>query len=569
MLPHALIKDTDYAESLNKLGFCVVPLFTVAQLEQMRELYHQNAIDNKVSGLIASHSKSTGDQSRNVSSSIKDIVMPALQEAFEDFSFFMAGFMVKEGNTPGELPLHQDWNIVDESRFNSYQIWVPLDLSHAENGGMYVLPGSHQFFNNFRSGSYGIPNIDTDEPLRPFITDMIIPPGSALVFHNSLFHASYPNHSSANRISAIVSICSKDAGIKYYHRNEVANCTDVYTITSDIFLRNLNRLENKGLPEEFLKHEIMPLQQLDNSKISSADLIAGFKNHFGDIESFEPLQLHILKDGELEKKLKKEGYAVLDLLDGSTVAELKEKYINQFGAPHTAIGRFTPMEHATPADKRKIHDFILDRIRPALDRHFKDYQTPIASYFTKYANSTGDLSWHTDASLLLNTHIEPHYGIWCPLVDVSPKNGALCIIERSHKFSHVVFLNGLAWPYDAYTDVFEKKKKVFTLKAGQVVLFDMRLVHHATPNETDEDRICFAVRFTHKKSKFYSFRCEDEDKSIVSVYEETPNFYLSDDWSGANQVGTHNRIGKMKDIYAVINYGRIESALMANEPVAG
>ena len=570
MTPQALIKDADYARSLETQGFCVAPLFTVEQIRSMKDLYHQFSIDNKVSGLIASHSKTTAEQSKSVCNQISEILMPALEKSFENFDIFIAGFMVKEANTPNELPLHQDWNILDENLYTSYQVWVPLDLSHPENGGMIVLPGSHHFFNNYRSGSYGIPVVNIDDSLKPLVVDMIIPPGSALIFHNSLFHASYPNHSDANRISAIVSVYQKNAQLRYYDKNVVEDRTDIYGITSDIFLESLNKLENKGIPDHPVYKTTTALCKVENDKITSAELVSGFKKYFGeDYKGFEPLQLHILRDETLEEKLRRDGYTVMDLLDDKTVAELKQEYVDQFSAPHTAIGRFTPMEHSTPAAKRGIHNFILDRIKPELDKIFKDYQTPIASYFTKYAHSTGDLSWHTDASLLLNTHLEPHYGIWCPLVDVCAKNGVFILIEGSHKFSHTVFLNGLEWPYLSHADQFEKKKKVLDLKAGQIVLFDLRLIHHATANETDEDRICFCVRFTHEKSKFYSFLIEEDDKSVVSVYEEGKDFYLADEWSGANQVGLRNKIGKMNNIYSVIDHTRIKAALGVADVIPG
>jgi len=560
MKPDLLIKDKEYEKALDELGFSVVSLFTDEQIQGIRELYNQFAIDNNVAGLIASHSKTTPENSIKLSNSIQEIIRPAVESAFSDFDFFIAGFMVKEANTPGELPLHQDWNILDENLYTSYQLWIPLDLSYAENGGMFVLPGSHRFFNNSRSGSYGIPVVATEETLRPLVTDMIIPPGSALVFHNSLFHASYPNHSNINRISAIVSIYKKNAPLAYCHKNKDPNRTEIYGITPEIFLANLNTLENGGVPPQPLNINTTALNAVDNKTITAEDLVQKFKERFGqDEKSFEPTQLHILKDETLEKKIQRDGYVVLDFLNPETVAALKTEYLAKFSPPTTSIGRFTPMEHSTPEAKRHIHNFILDRIRPGLNSYFKNYQTPIASYFTKYANSKGDLTWHTDASIMLNTHLEPHYGIWCPLVDVTETNGALCVVEGSHKFSHVIFLDGLRWPYTSYSAVFDKTKKILNLKAGQMVLFDLRLVHHSTPNDTDVDRIAFCVRLTHQKSDYYSFAAMPDG---IEVFEEEHDYYLRDEWSGANQAGNRTKkVGELKNVYATINYKAIETTL--------
>lgn len=564
MTPEQIINDEDYKKALVEMGFCVAPLFTLDQIAGIRAIYDQFSVDNAVSGLIASHSKLGGDRNLRLSNGIKDIVMPALEKSFSDFDFFIGGFMVKEAGNLSELTLHQDWNILDESQYTSYQIWIPLDLSYPDNGGMFVLPGSHRFYNNFRSGSYGIPSIATDDSLRPYVVDMIIPPGQALVFHNSLFHASYPNNSDHNRISAIISIYKKGTPLTYCHKNVENNCTDIYGITPEIFLTSLNVLENGGIPERPLSKAIALIDEVNNKLITSSDLLNKYKATFVREDEFEPLQRHILKDKEVERKMKKDGYVVLDFIQEGTVNELKAEYDRRFNSAGTGIGRFTPMEHSSSESKRAVHNFILDAVRPKLDEHFENYQTPIASYFVKYAHSAGDLGWHNDASLMINTNLEPHYGIWCPLLDVDEKNGAFCLIEGSHKFSHVIYLAEINWPFTEYTEQFDAIKKVMTLKAGQIVLFDLRLIHNATANDSDKDRLAFALRLTHNKTQYYSFSRQNDSEGAICLFEERPDYYLRDDWSGANQAADKSKkVGEMQNIYSQINFASVEKKLKA------
>jgi ectoine hydroxylase-related dioxygenase (phytanoyl-CoA dioxygenase family) len=560
-----LIKDKEYGKTLTELGFCMIPLLSIEQLQKLNALYQEFAVNNDISGLVASHSRTSPAESLRISETIRTIITPSLSASFQDYDFFISGFMVKGGHTASELPLHQDWNIVDEKRYTSYQIWIPLELSYPANGGMFVLPGSHRFLQNLRSGSYGMPMIQADKILRPLVVDMIIPPGNVLVYHNSLFHASYPNDSPDNRISVIVGIFQKNAPLEYYDKNVADGQTDVYAIDPAIFLTSLSCLEKGEKPILPKGKSEMALNDIDNSKIISSDLYKKYIEYFGrEGRELEAIQLHILKDKELEKKMYRDGYVVVDFLDEETVASLKAEYIKLFNLSHTSIGRFTPMEHSTPEAKRHIHNLIIDKAKSKLDHYFANYKTPIASFFTKYANSEGNLTLHNDTSLLLNTHLEPHYGIWCPLIDVNEQNGALCVIERSHKFSHVMFLNGLEWPYISYLPEFNKKKKILHLKAGQMVLFDLRLIHDATSNKTDEDRICFAIRLTHEKSQYYSFIREKEDES-VSIYKEDFNYYLKDEWSDSNESRNKNsKIGEVNQAYSKIDYTAIETALSAS-----
>jgi hypothetical protein len=127
-----------------------------------------------------------------------------------------------------------------------------------------------------------------------------------------------------------------------------------------------------------------------------------------------------------------------------------------------------------------------------------------------------------------------------------------------------VFCNGIDWPYTPYMEEFDEKKKVMELKAGQIVFFDLRLIHHATDNKTDEDRICFCVRLTHQKTKYFSFNNKDEKSGIVNVFEEGPDFYLKEEWSSDNQkYPMVRKIGEMHNIYSTIDHSKIEAALEA------
>jgi ectoine hydroxylase-related dioxygenase (phytanoyl-CoA dioxygenase family) len=561
MKPDQLINDNDYSRALDELGFCVAPLFSMEDIRKIRALYHQFSIETKVSGLIASHSKIGAEKNLRLSNLLKEIVMPALQKSFSDFDFFIGGFMVKEANTAGVLPLHQDWNITDESQYTSLQIWIPVDLSYPGNGGMFVLPMSHRFFQNYRSGSYGIPDMPTEDFIRPYLADMIIPPGQALVFHNSLFHASYPNTSDQNRISAIISIYKKNAPLTYTHKNVATQRTDMCVITSEIFLSSLNTFENGRVPDNILRKSEVPINEIDNRKICCDDLVQKYKDRFGE-EQIEPMQLRLLRDRQIQKQIDYNGYVILDFFDNEKVKMIKEAYEARFKAKDTTIGRSTTMEHSTPASRRVTHQFLIDSGRAELDAIFENYQTPIASFFIKFANSKGDLSWHNDASLMINTNLEPHYGIWCPLQDVNEHNGAFCLIKGSHKFSHGIYLEEINWPFEKYAAQFEEKKKVLELKAGQMVLFDMRLIHHATPNDSDIDRVVYCVRITHNKSKYYSFSCEDKSLGIVSIFEQGHDIYLGDEWSGSNQVVDKTvKVGEMSNINSNINFSAIEEKL--------
>ena len=224
-----------------------------------------------------------------------------------------------------------------------------------------------------------------------------------------------------------------------------------------------------------------------------------------------------------------------------------QDYLKVYGSSsQSASGRFTTLENVSGNDKRDSHRYMMEIVKPFIDQHFKDYIVPASIYFIKKAHSAGDLSLHTDSSLLLNAHLEPHYALWCPLIDVDAQNGSLLVVEKSHKFSNFIFTNSLAWPFMGLEPLFEKIGATFKLKAGQAVIFDIRATHNATPNNSDQDRICFSLRLTHKKSDYYSFYVEDSAVDALGIYTESHDVYLRDDWDGGRNKPTSAKIGVMQ-----------------------
>ena len=79
-------------------------------------------------------------------------------------------------------------------------LWMLSDFS-AENGGTYIVPGSHRSLDNPSAGT--MPYTDRDAP-HPAEMQVQGTAGSVLVYDSRLWHAVAPNRSSADRVALIV-----------------------------------------------------------------------------------------------------------------------------------------------------------------------------------------------------------------------------------------------------------------------------------------------------------------------------------------------------------------------------
>ena len=263
-------------EVLDKLGFCTLTVFDNNEIEQLQTLYQNNFGNQDVKNLYATHNSNPIDQSLQVSTQIQKIVTDKLLQVFPDYTYFTGHFMVKAANANHEFALHQDWNIVDESKYKSYQIWVPLQPTYPANGGMFVVPYSHRFFNNYRSGSFDIPRIAFAPGFKPIVTDLEVPSGDILIYQNALFHGSYGNTTGDNRVVVIANFVEKRAPTYYFHKSATDGLAELYPITGETLIRNLPQLEKGGLPGSFPLAQTLPVGRLNNADITAEDIITNY-----------------------------------------------------------------------------------------------------------------------------------------------------------------------------------------------------------------------------------------------------------------------------------------------------
>jgi ectoine hydroxylase-related dioxygenase (phytanoyl-CoA dioxygenase family) len=202
-----------------------------------------------------------------VSNALKETLSTELHKVFNAYQFIIGHFVVKAANNNSTFPLHQDWNITEEKSFASVHCWIPLQDTFKENGAMHIVPGSHLFFNNYRSGSLSIPRISEQKGYDSLVKEIKLGKGQALIYHPALFHGSYENKTSENRIAILVSLIEKSAPMQYFHATE-NNEIEIYNFTPEYLLENLPTLEKGVKPQGILPVQTIKNQQTSNNLIS-------------------------------------------------------------------------------------------------------------------------------------------------------------------------------------------------------------------------------------------------------------------------------------------------------------
>ena len=209
-----LLKNTEYQRLLNQKGYFTIPLLSNEAVKQLLTVYETTP---KQSGAFSAsaHLKQI-EIRKSISRQIKQVIEPSIHELIQEIDVLGASFVVKATGYNEVLQPHQDWNIVDEKKNRSYNIWIPLVDTSKDNGGIMVIPESHKWIDSIRHSSIPCAFNQVHNELFEIMTSLDILAGHALIYDHALLHASHANHTSTNRVAIAVGIKPKNADMRFY-----------------------------------------------------------------------------------------------------------------------------------------------------------------------------------------------------------------------------------------------------------------------------------------------------------------------------------------------------------------
>jgi phytanoyl-CoA hydroxylase len=146
----------------------------------------------------------------------------------------------------------------------------------------------------------------------------------------------------------------------------------------------------------------------------------------------------------------------------------------------------------------KILDAVEGLIGPEL------FANPVYNVRPKVPKvAAGAVPWHQDKSYWPDANANPVITVWIPFVDATLENGCLHIIPGTHK-SRVMRHHADTYTGTGFEEIDDdmlarasKKAPVVALpvKAGTAILFNDRLIHSSTPNNSDHVRWSVDLRY--------------------------------------------------------------------------
>ena len=188
---------------------------------------------------------------------------------------------------------------------------------------------------------------------------------------------------------------------------------------------------------------------------------------------------------------------VMSAADARQYRDALESHEAQAGQPLQGNMRHKTHLLFTWADALVHHPAILDAVEDAIGPDILCWNT---NFFIKEARSPGFVSWHQDSTYW---GLDPDEVItaWVAFTDVTAENGYMQVIPGSHRIDQLPHVdtfhrdNLLSRGQEIAVEVDKSRAVGLAMRAGEMSLHHIKLVHGSDANRTDERRIGLAIRY--------------------------------------------------------------------------
>lgn len=204
---------------LNTQGYVIISLLNKQEVQHITDLYRN--VPSGVDGLFYTSIWSKDEQYRkNVNAFLKKLIAEKFENIFTDFKPIFGNLIIKKPGAASSIELHQDWTLVNESKYKAVNIWCPLNDTNADNGCLQVIRGSHSFFNVLRGRLMYNPLQNISHLLKQrYLKQLVLNAGDCVVFDTRLLHASADNVTDKERLAFSVTATYREAQLCHYVGN--------------------------------------------------------------------------------------------------------------------------------------------------------------------------------------------------------------------------------------------------------------------------------------------------------------------------------------------------------------
>jgi hypothetical protein len=216
--------------------------------------------------------------------------------------------------------------------------------------------------------------------------------------------------------------------------------------------------------------------------------------------TWKPSPYTIILEDEIKLSLESKGFSIQEFIETDEVNKLSLLFRENHSMRSDNGGMFYSIYSQDIKYRRLIHDKINQILKPKIDSFFKDYKIVLNSFVVKISGPKSELNLHQDTTGLDEWKYSP-LSLWIPLQDVDEQNGCLGIIPHSQHFFSPYRSISFPTPFDNIHNKVKQYLHPLKMNAGDVLIFDNRVIHHSYPNFSSKTRVALICGLFPEQAK--------------------------------------------------------------------
>lgn len=219
----------------------------------------------------------------------------------------------------------------------------------------------------------------------------------------------------------------------------------------------------------------------------------------------------VFKDEKLNDLLFRQGYVKINFLNHDEIQILQDFYLKTHEDKEEI---FTTVISLDIQYKKKIDWEIKQIFQRAINEYFLGYKPFWGNFFSKKPGDS-EMPLHSDLQYV-NEPENISINIWCPLIDTDVSNGTLGIVPYSHLLMKQCRGTNIT---DAYRknakEIAHNYRRFLSFTAGEAIIYDHRLLHHSSSNNTNQSRIAATLTMVPENMPIFHYYAEKEGCSTI------------------------------------------------------
>lgn len=242
-------------------------------------------------------------------------------------------------------------------------------------------------------------------------------------------------------------------------------------------------------------------------------------------KAWKPLENKIIKDDAIRHQILTEGIIKTGNIGKDAIEKLKAAF-DQFHSINEN-GMFYSLYSKDSEYRKQTNDIINTTLKGVFDQYFTNYKSSFNLFIIKSSHTNEEFFIHQDPSYVDEFKYSPLH-VWIPLDKITADNGALCFVPKSHNFFSPYRNISFDPPFEHIRPFVRQYLKPYFAEAGEMLIFDPRLLHNSLPNNTDESRVVILCGLFPKEAEIVScYKDVEVPDSPIELYKQSEDFFTT------------------------------------------